>query len=94
MCSGLDAGMAQRHLMRTQRAFDLLAVHDFRTGPALGRLQDNHRPLGPAVVSVAARIVLDRADLVDDSFQCCRHCLMHRGWVIAFHEVRLYSRSP
>ena len=47
-CSSSVRAAGQRHLMRPEGALHLLAVHDRRTGPALRRPQDDHRP-APAV---------------------------------------------
>ena len=52
---GMGRRIGERHLMRTECAFDLQAIDHLRSRPALGRLEDDHRPARPS------RVVLLRA---------------------------------
>ena len=78
----------QRHLVRSEGALDLQAVDDFRSGPALGRLEDDHRPARPGGVVVAPRILLDLPDVLDGLVHGGGHEFMHLFRLIAFHKVR------
>ena len=55
----------ERHLVRSERALDLQAIDDLRSGPAFGRPQDDHRPARPRGVVLAPRIPLDLPDVLD-----------------------------
>jgi hypothetical protein len=41
---GMRGRIGERHLMRTEGAFDLQAIDDLRPRPALGRIEHDHRP--------------------------------------------------
>ena len=51
----LGSQLAERHLVRAERAFDRLAVDDLRSGPAFRRAQHDHRPDRPLAKTAAAR---------------------------------------
>ena len=53
----------QRHLMGPEGALDLEAINDFRSGPTLGRSQNNHRPTWPGGVVAIAGVLLDPVDV-------------------------------
>ena len=84
---GVRARM-QRHLVRAKRAFDLLAIHDFRPGPALGRFEHDHGPARPCRVLLLARLALNGADLLDARVERLRHGFVHRARLMAADEVR------
>src|SRR5207253_2045346 len=44
---GVASDVAQRHLVRAEGPFGLLAVHDLRSGPALWAAEDDQRPARP-----------------------------------------------
>jgi hypothetical protein len=79
----------QRHLVGTERAFNLQAVDDLRAGPALGRRQHDHRPARSGLVAGAARMVLDPADARDGLVQGGGHEPVHHLRVVARHEDRV-----
>ncbi len=81
-----DAG--QRHLVRTPRALDLLAVDLLRAGPALGRAEDQHRPGRSLLAAARAGRELDPADVVERLAQREREPLVHRGVVLAVEAAR------
>ena len=47
--------IGDRHLVRAERAFDLLAVDDLRAGPTLGCTQDEHRPRRTSLLMIPIR---------------------------------------
>ena len=79
----------QGHLMGTEGTFNLLAVHNLGTGPALGSAQDDHGPHGPLGIVVLAGVLLDGLDLLDDGVHGLSHELVHGHGIVALHEVGL-----
>ena len=77
--------------MRTPRAFDLLAVDDLGPGPALGRSEDDHRPLRTLVGTARAGGRLDIPDLVQHDIQRGRQLLVDLRRLVAGDEVRLVA---
>ena len=90
---GLLARSGERHLMRAERAFDLLAVHYLRPGPAFRRAQDDHRPASGACVNPFVRARRSESSRIssNDRVQRRRHQLVHRLRIVAFDEVRLVA---
>src|ERR1035437_4848277 len=86
---GADVG--DGNLMRSPGAFDLLAVHDLRAGPALGRPEDDHRPLRTFGRLARAGRRLDLADLVEDGVEGRGQQLMDDGRIVARDEVRVVA---
>ena len=78
-----------RNLMGAEGAFDLLAVHHLRAGPALGRAQYDHGPFGSGGIVVFSRVFLDGLDVVHGGVQRLRHFAVHFHGNVAFHKVRL-----
>ncbi len=78
----------QRHLVRTERAFDLNAIDDFWSGPALGRVQHDHRPARTGQVAVLTGIMLERPDPLHRGIQRGCHRLMHQRRLVALDEDR------
>ena len=58
-----------RHLVGSEGALNLQAVDYFRSGPALGRPQDDHGPARPGGVVVLPCIALDFPDSLDGVVQ-------------------------
>ena len=84
----------ERHLVRSERAFNLQAVYHLRPGPALRRPQDDHRPALAGGVVVAPSIGLDAPDLLDGVVQGGGHEFMHRFRLIALDEVGRPAAAP
>ena len=59
----------ERHLVRSERAFNLQTVYHLRPGPALGGPQDDHRPALAGGVVLVPCIALDAPDLLDGVVQ-------------------------
>ena len=89
--AGVRPSLVDRDLMGAPRALDLLAVHDLRAGPALGRPKDDHRPLRAAGRLARPRRRLDLADLVEDRVEGRGQLLVDDGRVVALDEVRLVA---
>ncbi len=85
----------QRHLVGPEGALDLLPVDHRRTGPALRRTQNDHRPAGGGVVlrALGPRGLLDGGDLVQAGGHRLGHGLVHGGRIVADHMVRLEAVS-
>src|SRR6266550_2092567 len=87
----LGIQIGYRHLMRAPRTFDGLAVHKFRSRPALRSTHDDHGPDGKARRSLAAGFALNGVDFLDDRVERRRHELMHRFRFVPFDAVRFIS---
>ena len=74
--------------MRPPEAFEIVAVHLARGGPALGAAQDDDRPARPKGLAGLPRLFLNLTDLQDAVLQGGGHCLVHAFVVAAFHEIR------
>ncbi len=91
---GVGAHVGDRHLVRAPRTLGLVPLDLFRTGPALGRSQHDHRPARPVGALGRPRLVLDRANLGDRLVEGGGHFLVHLFGVIAFDEVGRVAVSP
>ncbi len=80
------AHAGDRHLMSAEGALHLDAVHGLRAGPALGGLEDDHRPPGPGQVAVFPGPLMDVADLRD-------HLVQGRGELLV-DQFRLIPGDP
>ena len=78
----------ERHLMCPERALDRQTIDDFRSGPALERSEDDHRPARACGVALDAGVVLDLLDLLDHLIEGCGHGLMHLLRLFSLDEVR------
>ena len=78
-CSGCVGGIGERHLVRAKGALDRHAIDELRTGPALGRVEHDHRPARPRGVAMLARVVLNALDLLDDRVERRGHRLVHQA---------------
>ena len=77
-----------RHLVSSERSFDLQAINHLRSRPALGRPQDDHWPAWPGGVILLPCIALDFTNALDGFFQCTGHQLVHLFRLIPFHKIR------
>ena len=80
-------------LMRAPGALGLFAIDELRSGPALRRAQDDHRPGRPRLIAARSRLRLDLFDLAQYGVQRLRHQLMHQRRVIPDDEMRLVTVS-
>ena len=78
----------ERHLMGPERALDRQAIDEFRSGPALERSEDDHRPARASGVALDAGVVLDLPDLLDHPIEGRGHRLMHLLRLVPLDEVR------
>ncbi|MNC26087.1 hypothetical protein D3C75_742040 [compost metagenome] len=69
------------------------AVPFHRTGPALRRTADDHRPQGTGGMVVFTGILLNGLDFLNDSIQHLGHFRMHQIRVGAFHIMRLPAHT-
>src|SRR5208283_4863925 len=74
--------------MGPERALDRKAIDEFRSGPALERSEDNHRPARARGVALDARVVLDLLDLLHHLIEGRGHGLMHLLWLFSLDEER------
>ncbi len=91
---GVLAYPGERDLVGTPRALDRVAVDGRRSGPALGRAQDDHRPvcvLPSRIGSRLARLPLDEGDAVQGVVHRAGHGLMHQGGVAAGDVQRVVA---
>ena len=77
-----------RNLMCTEASFDLLSVHNLRSGPSLRSTQNDHRPYRSLRIIILSCILLDRFDLLDHDIHGLRHLTVHGHRIIAFYEIR------
>ncbi|MPM37374.1 hypothetical protein SDC9_83985 [bioreactor metagenome] len=77
------------NLVGAEGTLHLFPIHDFWTGPALGRAEYQHGPARAGVVAGFAGILLDAPQLTHRPFQGGGHSLMHRLRLIALHEAGL-----
>ena len=80
-------GYGERNLVRSERALDWSAVHDFRPGPAFGRIEDNERPARTRRVAVNASVLLDLLDLLHRRVERRGHGLVHWPGLVTLDEV-------
>ena len=93
---GFFRELGERHLMRAPGALDRLAVDDVRTGPALRRLQHEHRPARPLANAppAARRVWISRMRAID-AIERVRHRAVHRpGDRLRDRRRAARSRSP
>ncbi len=76
---GVIPHAGQRDLVGAEGALDLDAVHDVRSGPALGRTEDEHRPARAPLHPCAARRALDAADALEASSSAAASAWWTRG---------------
>ena len=83
----LRGHIAHRHLMGAPIAFGLLAVDRLRTGPAFRRAHDDHRPGRALREPLAARLMLDVANIVDHFLQRLGHQFVHDLRIVALDKM-------
>ena len=74
--------------MRTPIPFRFPAIDFLRSGPALGRTEDDHRPARALDRTLGPGFVLDGPDLADHRAQGRRHTLVHLCGLVALDEIR------
>src|SRR5579859_361967 len=82
--------------MRPPEAFYFMPVYLLWAGPALGRAQNDHGPLGPLdglSLGRPSRFLLNVTDLVHTTFHHLGHLAVHLIRIIAFHNVRRPSQA-
>ena len=80
--------VGERHLVGSKRTLNLQPVDYLRPGPALGRIEDNHRPTRTHQLIVHARVLLNFLDLLHHRVERCGHGLMHRFGFVTLDKVR------
>src|ERR1700689_2194955 len=83
---GMGRRIGEWHLVRPEGAFDLQAIDDLRTRPALRRIEDDHRPARPNELAMEASVLLDGLDLLHRRVERYGHGLMHRPGLVALDE--------
>jgi Pyruvate/2-oxoacid:ferredoxin oxidoreductase gamma subunit len=78
----------ERNLVGAPMALGLLPVDLRRTGPALGRAQDDHRPARPPRYAAPPRLALDRRDLVQHRVERIGHQSVHLLRLLPLDKVR------
>ena len=87
--SGMLIGInKQRNLMGAKSTLDLQSIDFFRTGPAFGRIEDDHWPAWPGGILFVSCITLYLPDFLYNLFQTSGHKLMYFLRLIAFNKVR------
>ncbi len=85
---GILLHVGQRHLVGAPEAFEPVAVHLLRRGPALGLRSTIIGQRGRVGDAALASLLLIRADLGDAVLHRRRHRLVHALGVGAFDEIR------
>ena len=80
--------LAHRNLVRAPVILGALAIDLFRTGPALGCAQHDHRPARTLLETFSTRIRFDALNFPDDLVQGGGHQLVHFFRLIALDEIR------
>ncbi len=86
---GVGLHLGHRHLVRAPGPLGGQPVDEFRPGPALEALEDDHRPRGPGGIAGLARVLLDGGDLGDHRVERLRHQLVHLRGIVARDPVHL-----
>ena len=84
---GVLGRLGERHLVGPVGPLDRQAVDHLGAGPALGRLEDDHRPARPLGDAPLAGVGLDAPDLGDDLVERLGHELVHRLRLVPLDEV-------
>ena len=77
--------------MGAERPLDLHAVDDLRTGPPLGRSENDRRPQRLRVNAVRPRVCLDFSDLVVASVERRRESAVHPHGIVTLDEVHVVT---
>src|SRR5690625_7917288 len=91
------AGTSEGHLVATPAPLRLVPVHLLRTGPALGRAEDDHRPAGTGDRAVASggflsSLTADLGDLVHHVIEHLREPPVVRDRILVIEAGREYVR--
>ena len=87
------ADRGERDLMSTEGTFNRDSIHFFRTGPSLGRAQDDHGPDWLLLESALTRLLLDGSNLGIAIVQRSSQELMHDFRIVAFDKIGLVAAS-
>ena len=88
---GILPRLGERYLMGSISSLDGQSVDHLGPGPALGSIEDDHRPARPGRDSLGAGIILDSTDVGHDLVERRRHERVHRLRVVPFDEVGLIA---
>ena len=80
--------LAHRHLVRAPVVLGALAIDLFRTGPALGCAEHDHRPAGAFLETISTRSRFDVLNFPDDLIHGRGHQLVHLFRIIPLDEMR------
>src|SRR5262249_2760643 len=80
--------------MSPEGPLDRKTVYFFRTGPALRRPQDYHRPGGSPLQAVLADISLNCSNFGIAGVERGRKCLVNDTRIAAFDEIRFVAPAP
>ena len=86
--------IGDRNLMCAPGALDRLAVDELRSGPALGRAEDDHRPARPLELCVSPRTAPHAGSRESRSridVERAGQTLMHQRRIVALDEMRLVA---
>src|SRR5215813_10661905 len=86
--TGFGSDVAQRDLVRSPEAFQIVSIHFPRRRPALGAAENDHWPAWPESFSSTPRLLLELTDLQDTLLEGSGHGLVHAGRVTAFNKIR------
>jgi hypothetical protein len=84
---GMGGRVGERHLMRSEGAFNLQAIDRLRPRPALGRSEHDHRPARTPEFAMGAGVLLDFLDLLDRRIERRGHRLVHQIGLVTLDEV-------
>ena len=84
---GVLGRLGKRHLVRPVSSLDRQAIDYLGPGPALGRLEDDHRPARPLGDAPLPGVRLDSPDLGDDRIERRGHQPVHRLRLVPLDEV-------
>ena len=90
----LLVGNLNGHLMGAEGTLDFLAVHHFRTGPALGGTQHNHGPTGTLVHALFPGAALIFQNFRDAGVQSLGHFRVHFCRVAALYKIGGPAAAP
>ena len=82
-----------RHLMRAPSTLDRFAIDEFRSGPALGRTENDHRPAWTlqALLRASAGGALDVTDLKQNAVERPGKTLMHECGIVTLNKMRIVT---
>ena len=84
----IRSGIRERNLVRAKSAFNTATIDRSRSGPALVRVEYDHRPARTGPLAPKAGLFLNCLDLLHGGVERRRHRLMHVSGLVAFHKNR------